>query len=281
MANTHNNYLNFEKAISITLSRKKKLIVSRRALQKKILEYFRTIANFPTPKFFIQGSFKMQTMVLDKQGTYDVDLGLYFLSRPKVAAATVKKHVYKAVEKHTTFKTENRDKCVRVIYAGSFDIDLPAYYKTPTDTHPFLATKTGWIASDPKELCDWFDKKKSAQMVRLIKYVKYWANMRHRKMPSGIALTILVTNNYASNTRDDIALYNTAKNIYNSLGRSIAIRNPATPNDDLVNRLTTAQKMNFKKSLEILILHCKKALDQKSNAKAVSILSEQLGIKFK
>lgn len=280
MANTHLNYLKFEKAISITPSRKSRLIVSRRALQKKIVDYFKTIVGFPVPKFFIQGSFKMKTMVLDKNGTYDVDLGIYFLQKPIVTAVTAKKHLHKAVDNHTTIKTENRDKCIRVVYAGNFDIDLPLYYKTIKDKHPFLATKKGWIESDPKELCDWFGKKKTAQMVRLIKYFKYWANIRRRKMPSGIALTILVANNYISNSRDDLAFYNTAKKIYSSIENSIIVKNPATPNDNLISKLTADQKVNFKNSLETLISYSKKALDQKNNAKAVNILSEQFGLKF-
>ena len=70
---------------------------------------------------------------------------------------------------HTVSGVEHRDKCIRVIYKGDFDIDLPVYYKTQQDKHPYLATKNGWLKSDPKELCDWFENKKdkNGQMMRL------------------------------------------------------------------------------------------------------------------
>lgn len=282
MANLHTNFINFERNISLTTSKKQKLILSRKALEKKIVEYFKSKPQLPTPKFYIQGSYKMGTMVIGKDGDYDVDLGVYFLAKPLVTSATLKKNVYDAVSNHTAYGVENKDKCIRVIYSGDFDIDLPVYYKSPTDTHPFLATKATWLLSDPKELCDWFKKKKdkNGQLQRLVKYFKYWANQRAKKMPSGIALTVWVTNNYKSNNRDDIAFFETAKSILDTLFWFTKCRNPATPNDDLVEKLDATQKSNFKKYLESLINDTKNALDQKDIIKSIHILKNQFSEKF-
>ncbi|MEO8236263.1 MAG: cyclic GMP-AMP synthase DncV-like nucleotidyltransferase, partial [Flavobacterium sp.] len=93
MANTHNHFLKFEQNISLTPTKKAKLIASRRALQERIVNYFRLYTKLPVPKFYIQGSYKMNTMVLANDGTYDVDLGIYFLANPYVTSFTVQDYV--------------------------------------------------------------------------------------------------------------------------------------------------------------------------------------------
>ncbi len=187
MANTHNYFLEFEKRISLSSSKKKKLISSRKALEKRIVEYFKANTKMLVPKFYIQGSYKMGTMVVGKDGTYDVDLGIYFLSKPTVEPQSLQNYVLKAVSNHTEDGAQHREKCIRVRYKGDFDIDLPVYYKTNTDSHPYLATKNQCLESDPKNLCDWFESKKDreGQLVRLVKYFKAWAHERSKQMPSG------------------------------------------------------------------------------------------------
>lgn len=282
MANSHINFLNFEQRISLTPLKKQKLISSRQALQNRIINYFRNKTDLTPPKFYIQGSYKMKTMVLGSAGEYDVDLGVYFLFKPQVTPATIKSYVFNAIEPHTQFYPENRDKCIRVVYSGDFDIDLPVYYKSTTDRHPYLATKKGWLLSDPKELCDWFEKKKdkNGQLKRIVKYFKYWANMRTKKMPSGIALSVWVAIHYKTNSRDDIAFYETAKAIRESFFWGVTCPNPATPKDDLVAKLDDNQKSNFKNYLDHLIKDAKEAIEQKDTIKAINIWKQQFGQKF-
>lgn len=284
MANTHNHFLRFEQNISLTPTKKAKLIASRKALQDRIVNYFKLYTSLPVPKFYIQGSYKMKTMVLSKDGTYDVDLGIYFLNNPYVTSYTVQDNVKRAVNGHTYSGAEHRDKCIRVKYSGDFDIDLPVYYKTPYEK-PYLATKTTWQKSDPKELCDWFENQRknkdvNGQLLRLIKYFKRWAAVRTRKMPSGIAFTIWVTENYRPNFRDDVAFYETAKAIKNAVSWSVSCRNPATPFDDLTSKLDSIQKRNFVDALDNLIADAYKALHQESTATAAAIWYNQLGNKF-
>ena len=285
MANTHYHFLKFEQNISLTPVKKAKLIASRKALQDRIVNYFRMYTNLPVPKFYIQGSYKMKTMILSKDGTYDVDLGIYFLTNPIVTAFTVQNYVAAAVKGHTYGGAEHREKCIRVKYSGDFDIDLPVYYKTIYDTNPYLATKTIWQKSDPKELCDWFEKQrklkdKTGQLLRLIKYFKAWANTRTRKMPSGIAFTVWVANNYKPNDRDDIAFYETAKAIRNSLFWSVTCINPATPYDDLTSKLDSMQKRNFLNEFDSLITNADLALRESYLFSALTIWGNQLGNKF-
>jgi len=152
--NCHDIFLAFNQNISIPKHKLQKLIQSRKALQKRIVDYFRLMSNVPLPNFYIQGSYKMGTMILTKDGTYDVDVGVYFLTKPRVEPFTLQKWVSESMIGHTVGGVQHRKKCVRVVYRGDFDIDLPVYYKAPNDEHPYLAAKNDWLESDPKELCD-------------------------------------------------------------------------------------------------------------------------------
>ncbi|MCA6431835.1 MAG: hypothetical protein IM613_20585, partial [Cytophagales bacterium] len=139
--------------------------------------------------------------------------------------------------------------------------------------------------SDPKELCDWFEKHRKAkdkdgQMLRLVKYFKAWANQRSRKMPSGIAFSVWVATYYKPNTRDDIAFYETAKAIKNSFGWETSSKNPATPGDDFLAKLDSNQKSNFKEAFNELIKQAEQALQQDSQTKALNIWKQQFGEKF-
>lgn len=283
MTNLHNRFLAFERNISVSSSKITKLRNSRQALERRIREYFRQESDVLIPRFYIQGSYKMKTMIVDDSKTYDVDLGIYFLQEPNVTPKTLQQWVANAVSGHTTGGIQHRDKCIRVIYQGDFHIDLPVYYFRPTyDRHPCLATKNGWVASDPKELCDWFSTHKdtSGQVIRLVKYFKAWAKTRRRKMPSGIALTVLVTNHYVCHQQDDYAFFATAKAIYNSFGWSIQCKNPATPYDDLLSRLDSYQKQNFKDALWDLVNDGDNALHSHSDYTAANIWRQQLGYRF-
>lgn len=285
MGNAHNQFLQFERAISLKTSKKKKLISSRKALENRIREHFRSHAKFLTPKFYIQGSYKMGTMVVKMNGTYDVDLGVYFLEKPKMEAFSLQENVSKAVKDHTKSGTIHKEKCIRVIYKSDFDIDLPVYYKTINDVHPFLATKKGWIESDPKELCDWFElkKDKKGQLIRLVKYFKAWAYQQSNKMPSGISLTVWIANNYIPHSRDDKSFFETAKAIDLTFGGfwngDTEVHNPATPQDNLL-KLNFDQRTKFKATFRQMLNVAEQAIQTNSNQKALNIWKQLFGDKF-
>ncbi|MCA6381211.1 MAG: nucleotidyltransferase [Cytophagales bacterium] len=280
--NSHDQFLRFASNVSVPEFKMPRLISSRKAIERRITTFFRTKKNVSIPKFYIQGSYKMETMVLERDGTYDVDLGVYFLKKPSVEPSTLQLWVLESINDHTYTGARHKEKCVRVRYQAEFDIDLPVYYKTESDPHPFLATKYKWVESDPKELCDWFDDRKdeNGQLVRLVKYFKTWAKNRPHKMPSGIAFTVWVAKNYKTNVRDDVAFYETAMAIDDSFAWSVSCENPATPGDDLVEKLNSSQKEAFKNELGNLIEAAKKTLQLADPKKATSSWRMLLGKRF-
>jgi hypothetical protein len=282
-SNVHQNFLDFEKAISITTAKKKKAVLSMFAIQEKLTEYFSSGKLVPYYNFDQQGSYKMNTMVLGKNGAYDIDFGIHSIEKPRITPKVLKQHIYNILTDHTQYGIINKDKCIRVVYAGDFDIDITTYYKTNDIEHPMLATNNGWITSDPKELIKWFKSQANnqGQLIRIVKYLKYWANTKRRKMPSGIALTVWIANNFKPNQRDDIAFYEILVAIKSSFWWEIKCINPTAPKDSLISKLTQVQIAFFSTSLKHLIKDCENALSKNNCHESIVHWKQIFGNKFK
>lgn len=286
MNDINKRFLVFHQKISIPPAKITELKKSKQALKQRIIDFFKDKKEVTTPTFRIQGSYKMKTMVLDKSGTYDVDLGVYFSQKPTVKPEILQKWVLQAVKNHTSDPPQHREKCIRVIYRRKFHIDLPIYYQTKNDRHPFLATKSGWEKSNPEELCRWFDcqKEETGQLLRLVKYFKVWGKQRKKKMPSGIALTVLVAKHYKKSKYDDLAFYYTINAICDELtlypSLPLEVINPMVPHDNLLGQLDANQQANFLTALKVLEKTAEEAIGHKSTAKSLNLWRQQLGADF-
>ena len=284
MANCNKLFLDFEQTISLTRAQRERLKNSRKALEDRIIDYFKDKEGVGVPRFWIQGSAKMGTMIVKKDGTYDVDLGVYMLEKPTVSASTVQGYVYDAVKNHTDGGAQHLKKCIRVIYKSDFDIDLPVYYQLPGGVHPNIAIKNdGWRLDDPKEMYEWFLKKKkdtNGQLARLVKYLKAWADERGFKMPNGIAMTVWAGNYYISDERDDKALLAILEKIASASIFGVSCQIPVVPNDDLTNNLTSDQKSKFKDALQAFINDAKAAISSDNQLKASKLWQKHLGHRF-
>ena len=283
MANCNNLFIKFNGELNITPSKKAKLIISRDTLRDSIRKHFKDKHSEYTPKFRGQGSYDLGTMIRTKEDTCDLDNGVYFFPKPKVTGATLQGWVWDAVENATGEKPQHRKKCVRVIYQGDYHIDLPVYYKESEKNNlenPHLAVKDGdWQKSDPKEFRDWFIKIKDekGQLIRTVRYLKAWCDNRAKKMPSGLAMTVLASNSIKYNDRDDISLRDTLKEIKKVLKLNWACVMPTTPKDDLFENYT-GDKDYFVEALEALIVDADKAIDvEKNQLNASKLWKKHLG----
>lgn len=271
MANCNKLFLDFNTNISLVKKQVDALITSRTSIETSILKYFKDNTNLSVPKFWIQGSYIMKTQVIKKDGSYDVDLGIYFLEKPNVEAITVQGYVKSALKDQTSTTPEHRQKCIRVIYAADYNIDLPVYYKLEEDNHPFLAVKdNGWVESDPLDLKTWFEgkKDKKGQLCRLVKYLKVWVDNLVFKAPSGIALSVWAAENFIENERDDVALLDLLKSIKQEIGKDCSCFNPTSPFDDLISKLNDTQKDKFIEALNIFINDAEYAIDSNNQLEA-------------
>jgi len=286
MSNCHNLFQTFNGNLNITSTKKSKLMTSRDTLRDKIRNYFKEKHPDYKPKFRGQGSYSMGTMIRTKEDTCDLDNGVYFFPKPKETGTTLQKWIKDAVEDATSTPPQHREKCIRVIYAGDYHIDLPVYYKeneTNDSENPHLAVKNSdWSKSDPKEFKDWFHDKKDekGQLVRTVRFLKAWCDNSTKKMPNGLTMTVLASNHIKYNDRDDIALRDTLKEINSRLKSSWSCVMPTTPKDDLLENYI-GDKDYFFEAVDAFIEDADKAIDKEKNQlKASKLWQKHLGSYF-
>lgn len=284
MANCNKLFLDYNDNLNIPKKKKDKLKDSKETLRERIRKYFKENHPEYNPEFYIQGSYKMKTTILTKDNECDLDDGVYFKRESDVTATTLQKWVKNALDGATSSPIEHRAKCLRVIYKGDYHIDFPVYIFPDDDEHPSLAIKdNGFEESDPKEVVDWYieEKKKTAQLNRIVRYLKGWGDHKRNKMPSGLAMTILAVNNIQANDRDDVALKETLIKIQETLDDEFECIVPATPGDDLFENYDETRKKNFLNNLSDFIEDAKKALDNESNQlRASKLWKKHLGDNF-
>ncbi|KAA9341142.1 CBASS cGAMP synthase [Larkinella humicola] len=288
MANCHSLFTSFNSdELKLTATKKDRMCTSREDLRKRIKKHFAEKHPEYKPRFYIQGSYKMGTVIRTEEDTCDMDNGVYFFPKPSETATTMQKWVLEAVEGATSTPPEHKKKCVRVIYKGDYHIDLPVYYRDSSegDNSPNLAVKgEGWSISDPKKFWEWYQKEKDgkAQVVRLIRYQKAWSDRKRKsiKMPKGVALTVLCVKHRVLDDRDDKAMYYTLKAIRDVLKKSFKCILPVTPGDDLLASFTGKQRDDFLDELDTFIDNAKKAIDETNQLKASNLWRKHLGDRF-
>ena len=302
MANNHEQFIAFNGSITLTESRKDKLISNKKAIRKRIIEYYKEY--YPDdlkPKFAGQGSFEMNTILNplksgdegDKLPVYDLDYGVYFISKDindKLHISEYHKKIKKAVDGHTSIEPTEKKTCIRVEYTDGHHIDLPIYFKLDYEWEkPTLAHKDGWILSDPREFYQWFNNKvkENQQLRRIVRYLKAWCDYCYSqndsvKMPSGFILTILAVNNFVANDRDDIAMRDMLQAINNYLKLSFSCIRPTTPSGEelLGNNFSDTRKKNFMSKLDSFATSADHAINETNPKKACLKWQKHFGDRF-
>lgn len=236
-------FLDFNEAITLSDSKHDNLVTSRDTLKDLIKKWFDENHPECTPRFKVQGSFAMKTtlMQLDDE-EYDIDLGVYLTGFEDKnvdeypSPQTVHTWINEATKDATKENNVNKMTCVRVIYQKKYHVDLPSYIEGKSDNIYLAHTRDGWVPSDPIEFTNWFldnVNNSGEQIRRIVKYIKAWKD--YRKMPiASIAVTILTCNNFVKYINEDYkALYDTLKNINNSLNYSFSCKKPVNPYEDI------------------------------------------------
>lgn len=280
-SNCHDIFLTFNQNLHISPSKRQLLIQSRKAIENKLREYFKLKANSEIPKTWIQGSYKLGTIIRTKNDTCDVDMGLYFFIKPSIEPVTLLQNVNRALNDHTTGPRSIKRKCVRVNYSRDFHIDIPVYYRDQIKNRQWLATReSGWEESDPKLFWDWFKYKTAGkpQLIRVIRYAKAWVNnycvKTRRKAPSGLALTIWYIKNFVPHQRDDASFFYSSLRLLEQLSGHVGTwdcRMPVRPQDDIIERLDDQQRRNFKDGLKQMLQEATGAVVANSKSGAAGI----------
>lgn len=285
MANCHKLFGEFNTEVSLTSNKKTKMTTSKDGLRERIRKYFKENHSEYVPKFYIQGSYKMKTGIRTKDDICDLDDGVYFCRNPDVTATTLQNWIWDAVNGYTSTSPEHRKKCIRNIFSGDYEIDIPVYYKIDGQEYKLAVKNNGWEDSDPKALIDWFNENKDAdgKIIKTIKELKAWCDYKRNKMPSGLAMTILAMNakdRIVLNDRDDIILTDILREIKKALAQKFECIVPVTPKDDLFADYDENRKNNFLNNLDSFLSDAEAALKEQNQLKASRLWQKHLGTKF-
>jgi hypothetical protein len=316
MADCNNLFSHYNQAIRLSEAKRQILRGVRNALRLKMENGYKQLHVAEKLEFHSQGSFVMDTIITPKDDDYDLDDGVYFLGnldkdhRPSIE--DFHKAVVHAVGSDDDYgEVTDKDTCVRVSYIKEkFHIDLPIYYANNLE-NPDLAHKAeGWILSNPIEFIAWFEqkvesgfqkgfilesrmyddyqkwlsdiRKEDAQLRRIVRYLKGWADELRGEMPPGIVMTILATQNYNLTERDDVSLKNTLEAIKRYLkGNGFKCPRPTTPiNEDLFANYSNTRKDYFMDRLTTFITSANQAIESENQKEACLKWQKHLGPRF-
>ena len=229
-------------------------------------------AGKPKPIEFVkQGSYAMKTMCRDSDNDYDIDDGVYFHKKDLVGdrgaemtSLQARWMVRDAVD-DGKFKRapEVRSNCVRVFYEKGYHVDLPVYRRVVTDTvfgeevHYELAASSGWKRSDARDVSDWYEDQRAAsadgiQLRRINRDLKKYARSRDSwrgSILSGFGISVLTTEKFRANDREDRALYDTMVAIRDRLNWNLVVAHPVTPGDTITSGSDDAKARRFREKL--------------------------------
>jgi hypothetical protein len=250
--------------------------------QMIIKKSFEKNKKIPPIYFDLHGSFKTNTMLRTEKKVADIDYGNY-LSTPTNQTPKPIKTLLLNILQNNGYKAKNRDKLVRVHFDDGLNIDITIYYLSDKNNLPRLAREGSWMPSDPVALYNWFLQisENNNQLVRTVKYFKYWASLNRMKTPSGTAFCAWVGKHIQYNKNIDFCLAATAQSLLNSLKKGVYCQNPVKPHDNLVANLQPRHRKNFLNMLEKFVSYSDKAIATENQIIALKYWVKIFGVKLK
>lgn len=252
--------------VTLSQDQQKKMREHRDSNRSRLTSRLGGDSTKPSPKEFIkQGSYAMRTMVQEPSNDYDIDDGVYFtqlsLKGPNggdKSARDARQMVCDALQ-DTRFNTQPdvRKNCVRIYYNEGYHVDMPVYRIRDEDGDYELASGSDWIHSRAADVEEWFQKANTdkspdtnngRQFRRIVRMLKKFARSRlswKNLITSGFAITVLAEEQYvAAADRDDVALRNIMRGMYNRLLLNLEVKHPVT-SGAMVTKGPDDAKMKF------------------------------------
>lgn len=245
-------------------------------------------------KSLLQGSIAMHTANKAMNNDYDIDIAVIFEKDDLPdSPLEARKRVAAAINEKTSGfskEPEARTNAVTIWYADGYHVDIAVYRRSEGFFGGEVLEHAGaeWVERDPKAITDWFigevaDQSPSEglfsspevapkQMRRIVRWIKAFTKAREGwNLPGGLIISALVAECYQShNDRDDIALYNTLREIKDRLDFDCSVYNPTDSSKELTEKQNfLTQAKNLKKRLGSVISKLKPLFDDEcTEAKA-------------
>jgi hypothetical protein len=263
---------------------REKLRGHRTANQDRIIRNIRDGVSVGKSSFVKQGSYAMLTTIQHPENDYDIDDGLMMKKEEllgergaEMSALQVRQMVLEAV-KDDKFKQEPEclKNCVRVYYQEGHHVDIPCYrtYTNDSGNEVVELASSDWKVSNPKEINRWFGDSvtsfnntregRGLQFRRMIRLIKRFARSRASwNMPSGLILTMLVSEKIPNYERDDECFYYLLSNLGPRLSGNLIVENLADssyPKEQLTKSNEDASMVELRNRIdealkELRVLH--------------------------
>lgn len=219
-------------------------------------------------KSLLQGSIAMHTANQSPDNDYDIDIAVIFEERDLPASPLeARKRVADAINRKATGFSQDpeaRTNAVTIWYAEGYHVDIAIYRRREDLMGIEILEHAGanWTQRDPKAITDWFSRivnqrspAKSflqtpqvapQQMRRIVRWIKAFSKGREGwNLPGGLITSALVAECYQPNPdRDDIALYNTLKQIKSRLEMDCSVYNPVDSSQKLTDKSKFETQVN-------------------------------------
>jgi len=249
---------------------------------------------------FKQGSYVIGTAVkpLKSNQEFDVDVVLALdvdaLSRDQRSPKRVIEWLADRLRENSPYKgkVQQRDRCVRLRYAGDFHVDIvPA--DCPGNINGILLIPDreakNWNQTHPKGYMGWCDRIQDAsndKFTRVVKMLKWWRNLKFGKDsgPRSMVLTTLVGNHIPSGCSSDaeaLVLTMESMNAYLSSSYLVpVIPNPSLANENLARDWTQEQFELLKERFQAATEKARKAYEEQDKDQSISLWQELFGGAF-
>lgn len=249
MADCHQLFRAFESAISPSVADLEDLLALRRRTRRAIAAACQRLG--ASISFHPQGSFRLLTAV--RREGLDLDDAVLFRSSSLPAEPTVEQLHQLALLalRQAGFAAYPRVPCPRILHPGGIRMDLVLYLEHGDGRVSLAHRRDGWVPTHSSYFIGWFEGLEAAaagQIRRLVKYLKFWAaRVGSCKMPSGVALTILLGNHHRRAPGDDLALVRTLAAVLRHLEAGGGCHRPTPPRGEelLRNELGPVQIRRF------------------------------------
>lgn len=239
---------------------------------------------------FQQGSFAGDTAIrpLDEKEEFDLDCVLVLDVSKRPPDRRTPQEIIRWIasrlrcNRHYEGKVHERTRCVRIVYAGEFHVDVvPARCISDLRSPLEIPSKTdGWRRTHPRGYLTWvreIDRHSEGRFCHVVRCMKFWRDLRcgHESRPKSILLTTLLGNHFVDVKGSvSTSFVRTLEHLREVLDNTFfvpSVPNPALPDEDLSRDWNEDAFDLFRERLGVATKTARKALDLSEEDKEKSL----------